>query len=279
MKAIRVRFKPVGKQYYFSTAGIDLKNGDEVIVNTVRGLELGFCVGEIFDIEAKDLTSELKDIVRVANDSDRERYAKNKSEEAQIVSTTKKYSKELDLQIKVLEAEYTLDRAKLIIYFESENRVDFRDLVKKLAETYHTRIELRQVGSRDGAKVFGGIGPCGLIVCCKTFITEFENVSVKMAKNQNLSLNPVKISGNCGKLLCCINYENELYRELRKLAPDIGDIVRTADGPAKILSCDVLNRNCKVRYIEDENKFGYLKLDEVEFVRSMDKHRNDEDDD
>lgn len=279
MKAIRVRFKPVGKQYYFSTAGIDLKNGDEVIVNTVRGLELGFCVGEIFDIEAKDLTSELKDIVRVANESDRERYAKNKSEEAQIVSTTKKYSKELDLQIKVLEAEYTLDRAKLIIYFESENRVDFRDLVKKLAETYHTRIELRQVGSRDGAKVFGGIGPCGLIVCCKTFITEFENVSVKMAKNQNLSLNPVKISGNCGKLLCCINYENELYRELKKLAPDIGDIVRTADGPAKILSCDVLNRNCKVRYIEDENKFGYLKLDEVEFVRSMDKHRNDEDDD
>lgn len=279
MKAIRVRFKPVGKQYYFSTAGIDLKNGDEVIVNTVRGLELGFCVGEIFDIEAKDLTSELKDIVRVANESDRERYAKNKSEEAQIVSTTKKYSKELDLQIKVLEAEYTLDRAKLIIYFESENRVDFRDLVKKLAETYHTRIELRQVGSRDGAKMFGGIGPCGLIVCCKTFITEFENVSVKMAKNQNLSLNPVKISGNCGKLLCCINYENELYRELKKLAPDIGDIVRTADGPAKILSCDVLNRNCKVRYIEDENKFGYLKLDEVEFVRSMDKHRNDEDDD
>ena len=119
MKAIRVRFKPVGKQYYFSTAGIDLKNGDEVIVNTVRGLELGFCVGEIFDIEAKDLTSELKDIVRVANDSDRERYAKNKSEEAQIVSTTKKYSKELDLQIKVLEAEYTLDIAKLNIYFES----------------------------------------------------------------------------------------------------------------------------------------------------------------
>lgn len=279
MKAIRVRFKPVGKQYYFSTAGIDLKNGDEVIVNTVRGLELGFCVGEIFDIEAKDLTSELKDIVRVANESDRERYAKNKSEEAQIVSTTKSYSKELDLQIKVLEAEYTLDRAKLIIYFESENRVDFRDLVKKLAETYHTRIELRQVGSRDGAKVFGGIGPCGLIVCCKSFITEFENVSVKMAKNQNLSLNPVKISGNCGKLLCCINYENELYRDLRKLAPDIGDIVRTADGPAKVLSCDVLNRNCKVRYIEDENKFGYLKLDEVEFVRSMDKHRNDEDDD
>lgn len=271
MKAIRVQFKPVGKQYYFSTAGFDLKEGDEVIVNTIRGIELGFCVGNIFDIEAKDLTSELKDIVRIATKTDRDNYAKNKSEETAIVATTKKFAKELELSIKVLEAEFTLDRAKLIIYFEAENRVDFRELVKKLAEVYHTRIELRQVGSRDGAKVFGGIGPCGLIVCCKTFITEFENVSVKMAKNQNLSLNPIKISGNCGKLLCCINYENELYKELRKLAPDIGDIVKTDDGPAKVLSCDVLNRNCKVKYIEEDNKFGYLKLDEVEFIRSMDK--------
>ena len=179
--------------------------------------------------------------------------------------------------MKVLEAEYTLDRAKLIIYFESEGRVDFRELVKDLAEEYHTRIELRQVGSRDGAKVFGGIGPCGLIVCCQTFITQFDNVSVKMAKNQNLSLNPVKISGNCGKLLCCINYENELYTELRKYAPDTGDIVETPDGPAKVLSCDVLNRNLKVKYINEDNKFGYLALDDVKFIRSMDKKKNQED--
>lgn len=277
LKAIRVKFKPVGKPYFFSTAGFDLKDGDQVIVNTTRGIELGYCTGDVFDIELKDLTAELKDIVRVATKTDKENYDKNKSEEASIVQTTKKFSKELDLSIKILEAEYTLDRAKLIIYFESENRIDFRELVKKLAEVYHTRIELRQVGSRDGAKVFGGIGPCGLIVCCKTFITEFENVSVKMAKNQNLSLNPTKISGNCGKLLCCINYENELYKELRKLAPDIGDIVKTPDGPAKVLSCDVLNRNCKVKYIDEENKFGYLKLDDIEFIRSMDKHKDEED--
>ncbi len=277
LKAIRVKFKPVGKPYFFSTAGFDLKDGDQVIVNTTRGIELGYCAGDVFDIELKDLTAELKDIVRVATKTDKDNYERNKSEEASIVLTTKKFSKELDLPIKVLEAEYTLDRAKLIIYFESENRVDFRELVKKLAEVYHTRIELRQVGSRDGAKVFGGIGPCGLIVCCKTFITEFENVSVKMAKNQNLSLNPTKISGNCGKLLCCINYENELYKELRKLAPDIGDIVKTPDGPAKVLSCDVLNRNCKVKYIDEDNKFGYLKLDDIEFIRSMDKHKDEED--
>lgn len=277
LKAIRIKFKPLGKRYFFGTAGYDLKDGDEVIVNTIRGAELGFCVGDVFDLDAKDLTAELKDILRLATKADKEAFEKNKSEEANIVKKTKEFAKELDLPIKVLEAEYTLDKSKLIIYFESENRVDFRELVKKLAEVYHTRIELRQVGSRDGAKVFGGIGPCGLIVCCKTFITEFENVSVKMAKNQNLSLNPVKISGNCGKLLCCINYENDLYKELRKLAPDIGDIVKTADGPAKILSCDVLNKNCKVKYIEEDNKFGYLKLEDIEFVRSMDKHKDEDD--
>jgi len=278
MKAIKVQFKPLGKRYYFGTAGLTPVNGQEVIVNTIRGIELGFCSGEVFDLDEKDLNSELKDIVRLATEDDKETYYKNKADESGVVENTKTFSKELDLPIKVLEAEYTLDRAKLIVYFESENRVDFRELVRKLAEVYHTRIELRQVGSRDGAKAFGGIGPCGLIVCCKTFITEFENVSVKMAKNQNLSLNPVKISGNCGKLLCCINYENELYKELRKHAPDVGDIVKTQEGEAKVLSCDVLNRNCKVKYLGEDNKFGYLKLDEIEFVKSMDKIKEQEDD-
>ena len=279
MKAIKVRFKPVGKRYFFGTAGLNLRDGMEVVVNTIRGLELGVCSGEVFELDAKDLTSELKDVVRIASKHDKENFAKNKAEEPAVVEHTKRFSKELELPIKVLEAEYTLDKSKLIIYFESENRVDFRELVKKLAEVYHTRIELRQVGSRDGAKVFGGIGPCGLVVCCKTFITEFDNVSVKMAKNQNLSLNPVKISGNCGKLLCCINYENDLYKELRQYAPDIGDIVKTEEGPAKVLTCDVLNRNLKVKYIEEDNKFGYLKLDDVEFVRSIDKKKDSDDGD
>lgn len=277
MKAIRVKFKPVGKRYFFGTAGYDLKDGDPVIVSTIRGTELGYCCGEIFNLDEKDLTAELKDIVRMATKQDLEAHQKNKQDQSGIILKTKEISKELGLSMKVLEAEYTLDRSKLIIYFEAENRIDFRELVKKLAEIYHTRIELRQVGSRDGAKVFGGIGPCGLIVCCRTFITEFDNVSVKMAKNQNLSLNPVKISGNCGKLLCCINYENELYKELKKFAPDIGDIVKTEEGPAKVLSCDVLNKTCKVKYIEEENKFGYLKLDDIEFIRSMDKHKGDDD--
>ena len=234
---------------------------------------------EIFDLDEMELTSELKDVVRIATQNDIESYEYNKTLEEDIVLKTKSLSKTHELDMKVLECEYTLDRSKLIIYFESEGRVDFRDLVKDLAEIYHTRIELRQVGSRDGAKVFGGIGPCGLIVCCKTFITEFANVSVKMCKNQSLSLNPVKISGNCGKLLCCINYEDELYKELRRHAPDVGDIVDTKDGPAKVLSCDVINRNLKVKYVGEDNKFGYLKLDDVTFTPSMNKVSREEVDD
>lgn len=273
MKAIRVQFKPLGKRYYFGTNGLDVKDQTPVIVNTIRGIELGFCVGEIFDLNKEDLSSELKDLVRIANKNDIKSYEKNKSLEADVIEKTKYYAKKNNLEMKVLEAEYTLDCAKLIIYFESEGRVDFRELVKNLADEYHTRIELRQVGSRDGAKVFGGIGPCGLVVCCQTFITQFDNVSVKMAKNQNLSLNPVKISGNCGKLLCCINYENDLYTELRKYAPDTGDIVETPEGPAKVLSCDVLNRNLKVKYVNEDNKFGYLKLDDVKFTPSMNKKK------
>lgn len=273
MKAIKVQFKTLGKRYYFGTQGLKLKNGTPVIVNTIRGVELGHCVGEIFDLKLEELTSELKDVVRVATNEDLKKYNDNKKKEPDIVEKTKALAKKHMLELKVLEAEYTLDCSKLIIYFESEGRVDFRELVKDLAEEYHTRIELRQVGSRDGAKVFGGIGPCGLIVCCQTFITEFDNVSVKMAKNQNLSLNPVKISGNCGKLLCCINYENDMYKELRKYAPDVGDVVDAPDGPAKVLSCDVLNRNLKVKYLNEDNKFGYLKLDDVKFVRSIDKKK------
>jgi cell fate regulator YaaT (PSP1 superfamily) len=213
----------------------------------------------------KDLTSELKDVVRIASLRDKETYEKNLNDALEVTDTVKSLVKERHLDMKVLESEYTLDRGKLIIYFESEERVDFRELVKDIAEVYHTRIELRQVGSRDGAKVFGGIGPCGLIVCCKTFITEFANVSIKMAKNQNLSLNPANISGNCGKLLCCINYENDLYTELHQNAPNVGDIVETEKGNAKVITCDVLNRNLKVKYLTEEQVYGYYKIDDVKF--------------
>lgn len=276
MKVTKVQFKPLGKRYFFGISNLDLKDNTPVVVNTIRGIEMGYCVGDPFELDSNEEIPELKDVVRIATEEDLKNYKRNKELEPDVVLKTKEFSKKENLEMKVLEAEYTLDQAKLIIYFESEGRVDFRELVKDLAEIYHTRIELRQVGSRDGAKVFGGIGPCGLIVCCQTFITQFDNVSVKMAKNQNLSLNPVKISGNCGKLLCCINYENELYTELRKDAPDIGDIVITPEGEAKVLTCDVLNRNLKVKYIGEDNKFGYFKLDEVKFTPSKEKKKKKE---
>ncbi len=276
MKVCRVCFKPVGKRYYFSSNNLSLKDGDFVVVETIRGLELGRISGE--ELEIDDTGLEIKNIIRLATPTDINQEAKNKEEAKEVVERTKAEVKKLNLDMKVLEAEYTLDHTKLIIYFESEGRVDFRELVKILAEVYHLRIELRQVGSRDGAKVFGGIGPCGLIVCCNTFITEFDTITVKMAKNQNLALNPVKISGNCGKLLCCIGYENENYKELRKTAPDVGDIVETDEGRAKVLSCDPLNRTAKLKYIDEPDKFAYVKLEDIKFTRSMDKEKDNDSD-
>ncbi len=266
----KVQFKKLGKKYYFSCEGLNLKDKDMVVVNTIRGIEVGTVSGDTFDYKGD--TSELKEVVRKATNVDLKKYYKNKEDEAGIVENAKKYVVKEGLEMKILSAEYTLDRSKLIVYFESEDRVDFRELVKDLAEVYKTRIELRQVGSRDGAKYFGGIGPCGLPVCCQTWLVEFNNVSVKMAKNQSLSLNPTKISGNCDKLLCCINYENELYTELRKNAPDVGDIVMTENGKAKVMTSDVLNRNLKVKYLENEG-FGYLKMEDVEFDPRMRKRK------
>lgn len=274
MQAIRVQFKETGKRYYFSPGKLNISDKDKVIVSTIRGVELGIVNGSPVEINEKDLETELKEIIRKATDKDIENYERNKSLAPEIVKTTKQYAMRLGLDMKVLQAEYTLDKTKLIIYFESDSRIDFRELVRNLAECYHTRIELRQVGSRDGAKEIGGIGPCGLVVCCKTFLTEFQNVSIKMAKNQALSLNPTKISGVCGKLLCCINYENDFYTELRKTAPDISDIVATEKGNAKVLSVDVLNKTCKIKYLDDDS-FAYPKFEEVKIVKRKRYHEED----
>lgn len=275
MKAIKVKFKTLGKRYFFGTNGLNVKDGDKIIVNTIRGIELGFVVGNEFELLETEIISELKDIVRLATNDDILRYENNKVAEIEIMDRTKYYVKLNNLDMKILGGEYTLDRNKLIVYFEADGRIDFRELVKDLADQYHTRIELRQVGSRDGAKVFGGIGPCGLVVCCQTFITEFDNVTVKMAKNQNLSLNPIKISGNCGKLLCCINYEDETYKELRKNAPDMGDIVSGPEGEAKVLNCDVLNRVAKIKYLVTD-KFCFVKFDEITMIKAKTKKNLDE---
>ncbi len=255
MKAIKVQFKKVGKKYFFSPANFAIKDGDYVVVETVRGIELGKVVGGIFEVEQKDLIAELKNVIRIASTKDKEDFKRNCDAISSVKDRCKKLINKNKLEMKLLNCEYTLDRGKLIIYFEADGRVDFRQLVKDLAEEFRVRIELRQVGSRDGAKVIGGLGPCGRVMCCVSFIGDFDNVSIKMAKNQNLSLNPQKISGTCGKLLCCINYENEVYKELRENLPEVGDFVTLEDGQGKVLSVDVLSRNLKIKYNDDKIAF------------------------
>ena len=266
MDVCRVQFRKVGKKYYFNPNGIEVKDGDMVVVETIRGLEIGKIVGGLVECP-QEIEKDLKPILRIAKKKDIDNYEQNRKNEVIALEKCAKLIHKNQLEMKLLYCEYTLDRQKLIIYFESEARVDFRQLVKNLAEEFRVRIELRQVGSRDGAKVLGGLGPCGLIVCCNTFIEEFDNVSIKMAKNQNLSLNPQKISGTCGKLLCCIKYENEVYKELRVNMPDINDIVKLEAGEGKVLSVDVLKREVKVKMFEDE-KFITAGIDEIKSFKS-----------
>ena len=244
MMVCRIQFKKVGKKYYFNPNNINVSDGAFVVVETVRGVEVGRVVGDLVEID-ETIMHEIKPILRLATKKDLDNFEYNKKLEKTSLEKCGLLVRKNKLEMKLLDCEYTLDRQKLIIYFESEDRVDFRQLVKDLAEEFKVRIELRQVGSRDGAKSLGGLGPCGLIVCCNTFIEEFDNVSIKMAKNQNLSLNPQKISGTCGKLLCCIKYENETYAHLRKNLPDVGDIVRLEEGEGKVLTVDVLKQQLK----------------------------------
>ncbi len=251
MQVALIKFKEAGKKYHFSYKDLDLIHNQQVVVETSRGIEIG-TVYTLKDIEETELVSELKPILRVATLADIESEAYNISLERQVVDETKKLVKENQLEMKVLGAEYTLDRKRLLIYFESEDRVDFRNLVKDLNKIFHTRIELRQIGPRDAAKMIGGIGPCGLILCCTTFIGEFDTVSIKMAKNQNLALNPQKISGVCGKLLCCIRYEDDVYTELKEILPDINEFVDTPKGKAKVIDINILSQKVKVHYQDEE---------------------------
>ena len=272
MMVCRIQFKKVGKKYYFNPNNINVSDGAFVVVETVRGVEVGRVVGDLVEIDEATM-HEIKPILRLATKKDLDNFEYNKKLEKTALEKCGVLVRKNKLEMKLLDCEYTLDRQKLIIYFESEDRVDFRQLVKDLAEEFKVRIELRQVGSRDGAKTLGGLGPCGLVVCCNTFIEEFDNVSIKMAKNQNLSLNPQKISGTCGKLLCCIKYENETYAYLRKNLPDVGDIVRLEEGEGKVLSVDVLKQQLKVKIFEDE-KFVTVGLSDIKSFKGK-KRQND----
>ena len=246
-KVVGIVFKDIGKIYWFKPEPYSPQKGDKVVVETVRGLELGFVETDVKEIPDEELEHELKPIVRMANKYDIKNYLNNLEKAEKDFEACKKIVSNRKLDMKLLYCEYTLDKQKIIIYYNAEGRVDFRELLKDLASEFRVRIELRQIGPREGAKIIGGIGPCGREICCKQHLREFDLVTMKMAKDQNMSLSASKIAGLCGKLMCCIGYENETYCEIRKRIPLTGDIVNTPNAKnCKVVGVDILAERIKV---------------------------------
>ncbi len=229
-KVIGVRFRTAGKVYFFSPGKYEIKTGDKVIVETARGVEFGSVVAGIREVEDEKIAQTLKSVMRIATEEDIRKEEKNREKEKEAFEICKDKIRKHGLDMKLIDAEYTFDNNKVLFYFTADGRIDFRELVKDLASVFRTRIELRQIGVRDETKIRGGIGICGRPLCCHTYLTEFAPVSIKMAKEQNLSLNPSKISGVCGRLMCCLNNEEETYEELNKTLPSNGDHVTTPEG-------------------------------------------------
>ena len=269
IKVIGVRFKKAGKIYYFDPAGLDIEKGNFVVVETARGIEFGECVIGLKEINENDVIAPLKSVLRVTTDSDIEKHNQNKEKEKDAFSICLKKIAEHKLTMKLIDVEYTFDNNKVIFYFTADGRVDFRELVKDLATIFKTRIELRQIGVRDEAKMLGGLGPCGRPMCCSTFLGDFASVSIKMAKEQNLSLNPTKISGICGRLMCCLNYEQSTYEDIRKRIPKVGSIVKTEGGTGVVVSNNIIKESVKVKLrckkTEEEVLEDY-KIENIELV-------------
>jgi len=264
---VGVRFKRAGKIYYFSPAGLDIKKFDKVIVETARGVEFGECVIAPKQIGEDKIISPLKNVIRIASEEDIIKNNENKQKEKEAFEVCMSKIEEHQLNMKLIDVEYTFDNNKVIFYFTADGRVDFRELVKDLASIFRTRIELRQIGVRDEAKMIGGLGPCGRAMCCSSFLGDFAPVSIKMAKEQSLSLNPTKISGICGRLMCCLNYEQEAYEGIRKRLPRIGAVVNTPSGKGEVVANNVIKESVKVKVkvgdIEDIIEFP---IDEIKLV-------------
>ncbi|MEA4963006.1 PSP1 domain-containing protein [Lutispora sp.] len=259
IKVVGVRFKKAGKIYYFDPDGLDIRKGDNVIVETIRGIEFGNAAVGIREVPEENIVAPLKKVLRVATAEDCVKYEENKSKEGEAFKICLEKIKNHDLGMKLIDVEYTFDNNKIIFYFTADGRVDFRELVKDLAAVFKTRIELRQIGVRDEAKMLSGIGPCGRSLCCATFLGEFEPVSIKMAKEQSLSLNPTKISGICGRLMCCLKYEQDVYEEVRKVLPKVGALVETGEGKGEVIESSVLYESVKVKMDSLENNMKTIK--------------------
>lgn len=246
-EVIGVKFKEVGKVYYFDPAGHRVAKGDRVIVETVRGIECGVCATPNTDVPDAEIVKPLKSILRPANSEDLNTLERNKEKEARAYEICRQKIEQFGLDMSLVEVEYTFDGSKVLFFYTAPERVDFRELVKTLASVFHVRIELRQIGVRDEARMIGGLGPCGRCFCCSEFLHDFQPVSIKMAKEQGLSLNTMKISGTCGRLMCCLKYEQPSYEYLLKHTPKVGALVETDDGRGEVVDTNLLTGMLKVR--------------------------------
>ena len=273
MKVIGVRFRTAGKIYYFAPLEFTIKRNDHVIVETARGIEFGTVVMPPKEVEDEKVVQPLKPVLRLATQKDIEQEAANRKKEKEAFRICLEKIRKHNLEMKLIDAEYTFDNNKVLFYFTADGRIDFRELVKDLAAVFKTRIELRQIGVRDETKIVGGIGICGRPLCCHTYLSEFAPVSIKMAKEQNLSLNPTKISGVCGRLMCCLNNEENIYEELNRKLPNVGDFVTTDDGlKGEVHSVNILRQLVKVLVeVNDEKELKEYKVEQLRFKR---RHKN-----
>ena len=277
IKVIGVRFRTAGKIYFFDPLEFEVKRGDHVIVETARGVEYGTVVCDPKEIEEEQVIQPLKPVLRVATAKDDEQEKNNKIKEREAFKICLEKIRKHELDMKLIDAEYTFDNNKVLFYFTADGRIDFRELVKDLAAVFKTRIELRQIGVRDETKILGGIGSCGRPLCCHTHLSEFVPVSIKMAKEQNLSLNPTKISGVCGRLMCCLKHEEETYEELNRNLPNVGDYVNCIDGvKGEVHSVNVLRQLVKVIVeVNDEKEIREYRADQLRFKRKFKKEKLD----
>ena len=276
IKIIGVRFRNVGKVYYFDPKALDIKMGDHVIVETARGVEYGMVVLGPKEVEESIIVQPLKEVIRVATPKDKSKEETNRRKEKEAFQICLKKIADRKLDMKLIDAEYTFDNSKVLFYFTADGRVDFRELVKDLAAVFKTRIELRQIGVRDETKILGGIGICGRPLCCHTYLSDFAPVSIKMAKEQNLSLNPTKISGTCGRLMCCLKNEQETYEYLNKKLPNNGDTVMTPEGlKGEVQSVSVLRQTVKVLVEAGDEK--EIREYRVEDLKMKQRHKKNKD--
>ncbi len=272
---VDIQFRPGQKVYYFDPAGLTCKQGDHVIIDTARGAEYGYCTAGNHKIPTKDIVVPLRPVLRIANAHDEQVAEENREKETKAFALCSQMIEEQKLDMQLVSAECAFDGSKILFFFTADERVDFRELVKSLANAFHTRIELRQIGVRDKAKMVGGLGICGRPFCCASFLDDFQPVSIKMAKTQNLSLNPTKISGTCGRLMCCLKYEQDAYEDLLRTSPKPESFVDTPDGRGTVIEIDLLRQRVKVRMEDSPETIGTYANTDIAVLRSGKAKKND----